>query len=135
MMTSPSALDAVQAALYARLTGDAELMALVSGVYDDVAEGTPYPYVALGESMETPDNTHDGKGRSTVVTLHVWSRYAGFTEATRIAGRLVELLDERPLNVTGRTHISTRFEFSQTLRDPDPRLRHVPVRFRVSTEQ
>lgn len=135
MTTASAALGAVQTALYERLTGDADLMALLTGVFDDVPEGTPEPYLVVGESIETPDNRHGNFGRQTVTTLHVWSRQRGFAEASAIADSVVRVLDHQPLSISGRRHIVTRFEFSQALRDPDPGLRHVPLRFRVVTEQ
>lgn len=134
-MTVASAVLAVQRAIFGTLTGDPELMARVSGVFDEVPEDAEFPYVVIGEATSTPRNTLTGHGRETVVTLHVWSRYQGFTEALEIADRITGLLDHQPLEVPGHTHIATRFEFSETLRDSDPRIRHVPLQFRVVTEQ
>jgi hypothetical protein len=37
--------------------------------------------------------------------------------------------------VVGRHHVVTRYEFAQTLRDPEPGIRHVVIRFRILTEQ
>lgn len=136
-MSAPyAALTPVQSAIYAKLTSDSMLMSMVTGVYDDVPEDVARPYVHLGESIETPDNAHGAFGRETVMTLHVWSEYRGFAEVNSIAYRLQELLDEQPLTITGCRHVATRFEFAQTLTDPDkPGLRHAPVRFRVITSR
>ncbi|MGK5529363.1 DUF3168 domain-containing protein [Streptomyces sp. URMC 129] len=138
-MTVPTTpLLAVQSALYARLSGDQVLADLApGGVLDYVPEDRPYPFVHLGEATEAPDNSHSTWGRQTTHTLHVWSRYRGFAQALAIAGRVVELLDHQPLTISGWHHLSTRYEFSQTLTDPDPSgmIRHVPVRFRITTER
>lgn len=135
-MTVPvTPLGPVQTAVYATLTGDQPLMGLVSGVFDEVPEGTAYPYVTVGEALEQPDNWLGGFGRQTVVTLHVWVDARGFAAATQITSRLVSLLDHQPLAVAGHHHVSTRYEFSQTLRDPEPGIRHIPIRFRILTEQ
>jgi len=132
-MTTP--LGPVQRAVYAALTADTELMESVTGVYDDVPEGTAYPYVRIGEALETPDNTHGAFGRQTVLIIHVWSEYRGFAETTDIAGRVVSLLDHQPLTIAGHHHVVTKYEFGQTLDDPDrPALRHGVLRFRVLTE-
>lgn len=135
MTRARSALADIQRAIYGVLSGDATLGVLVSGVYDDVPEDAAFPYVVLGESMETPRNSHSSFGRETVVTLHVWSKQAGFTEANAVLEELVALLDHQPLSIVNHHHISTRFEYSQTLRDPDPTIRHVPARFRIVTSQ
>lgn len=128
----------LQTALYQRLTApDADLGA---AVYDYVPEGdaASWPYVTIGEAIETPANAHDFIGRDTTVYLHVWSKYRGFTEANQVANRVNALLDHRPdeLDVgPGQEVTSIRFEFSQTLRDTDPQVRHVAIRFRIRTAQ
>jgi hypothetical protein len=127
----------VQAAYYARLTGDTELMDLISGVFDFVPEDRTYPYVVIGESTEVPDNSKDRLGRHTTQTLHVWSKYRGYSQGLTIAARITVLLDHQPLTIAGMHHVVTRFEFQQTLTDPEPSgdIRHIPMRFRTITEQ
>lgn len=136
-MTAPAPMLPVQTAVYARLTGDATLTGMISGVYDFVPEDVAYPFVVIGEALETPDNWHGGFGRETVITLHVWSQYQGYTQGLRIAARVTELLDHQPLAIAGLAHIATRYEFSQTLTDPEPPgdIRHVVLRYRIVTEQ
>lgn len=135
MPVSASVDGPLQDAVLALLQADTELTALVQGVFDWVEEGQAYPYVVLGESVETPDNTHDSHGSSTVITLHVWSRYRGFHQARTIASRLRALLEHRPLTITGHGHVATYFVSQQTLTDPEPPgdIRHVPISFRVLT--
>jgi hypothetical protein len=127
----------VQQAIYTLLTGNAALMDTISGVFDYPPEDDVYPYVTIGEAIETPDNSHDRFGRETVITLHVWSQYRGFAQALAIGAKITALLDHQPLTITGLDHIVTRHEFSQTLTDPEPPgdIRHVVLRYRVVTEQ
>ncbi|MEX1037861.1 MAG: DUF3168 domain-containing protein [Acidimicrobiia bacterium] len=132
----------IQTAIYVLLDADLDESGAgtlddlgVVGVFDEVPEGTNKPYVVVGEAYETPDNSHDRKGRRTVVTVHVWSDQQGFKESVEIADRIVDLLDHTPLTIAGWTHIATRFDFMQTLRDPDPDIRHVPIRFVVTAEE
>ncbi|MFE6223330.1 DUF3168 domain-containing protein [Streptomyces sp. NPDC057854] len=136
-MTAPSPMFPVQAAVYARLTGDEQLSALITGVYDYVPEDVAFPYVTVGEAIETPDNTVAGLGRETVVTLHVWTRARGHAKGLAIAARITALLDHQPLTLAGAHHVATRYEFGQTLTDPEPPgdIRHVVLRYRVVTEQ
>ncbi|WP_229713972.1 DUF3168 domain-containing protein [Streptomyces fuscichromogenes] len=131
------AMEAVQRAFYTRMAASTELMALVTGVWDQVPEGAQYPYVVLGEATETPDNAHAVIGRSTSTMLHIWSQHDGYAEALQILGVIAELFDHQPLDVPGLHHVSTHYEFSQTLTDPEPPgdIRHIPVRFRTRTEQ
>ncbi len=136
MPIAASADGPVQDAVLALLRADTELMALVTVVADWVKEKQPYPYVKTGESVETRDNTHDSHGSSTVITLHVWSQYRGYSQARAIASRLRALLEHRPLTIVGHRHVATYFVSQQTLTDPEPPgdIRHIPISFRVLTE-
>ncbi|MFM9643557.1 DUF3168 domain-containing protein [Streptomyces turgidiscabies] len=136
MPVSGSAVLPLQVAVLTALGADAELTSLVKGVFDSVKEGQAYPYVVIGDSVETPDNTHDSHGSVTVITLHVWSKYRGYAQALTIASRLRALLEHRPLTIAGHRHVATYFVSQQTLTDPEPPgdIRHVPVSFRVLTQ-
>lgn len=120
----------LQVALYQRLSG-----ALSVPVHDGPPEGSTYPYVVLGEVVETPRNAHDRYGAEVLATLHVWSQSDGYKEGLAIAADLRAALDHQQLVVAGHHIVSVRHEQTQTLRDPDPELRHVPVEFRITTEQ
>lgn len=136
-MTAPTSLWPVQTAVRAKLKADATLTALITNVYDYVPEAAAYPYIVIGEALETPALAHDRFGRHTVPTLHVWDQYQGFKRVLEIGARVNALLDHQPLTITGLAHVVTRFEFSQTLTDPDGDgdIRHLVLRYRVVTEQ
>ncbi|WP_340382328.1 DUF3168 domain-containing protein [Streptomyces sp. SS7] len=126
----------VRDAVLAALTADETLMGLVQGVKDFVREDEPYPYIHLGESVETPANAHDRFGSEVLQTLHIWSKYRGYAEALTIAARVLQVLDHHPLTVDGYVWTWTRFVSQQTLTDPEPPgdIRHVPMSFRIGTE-
>lgn len=146
-MSNPTATDVlgpVAVALYQRLAGDAPLVAFLGvdagrgldGVYDLVApEAAPTPYVVLGDGVETPRNVHGGYGAEVIVDLHVWDRSQSTSTVSSIANRLRGLLDHQPLTVSGHTVVAVRHDQTLTLRDPDPELRHLMVRIRITTEQ
>lgn len=135
MPESASAALAVQGAIRTRLLADSTLTDLITEVVDWVDDERPYPYVQIGEAIETPDNTHSSHGSQTQVTLHVWSKYRGFKEALTIASRLRALLEHQPLTIDGHRHVATYFVSLIPLTDPEPPgdIRHVPVAFRVLT--
>ncbi|MFJ8863613.1 DUF3168 domain-containing protein [Streptomyces sp. NPDC102451] len=137
MTTAPETMLPIQTAIYAVLSGDDVLTDAIAAVYDYLPEEVPYPFVVIGEAIETPDNSHDRYGRETVVTLHVWTQARGHTQGLTIAKRVTQLLDHQPLSIEGLDHVVTRHEFSQTLTDPEPpgTIRHVVLRYRVVTEQ
>lgn len=134
-MTARDTLGPLQTAIYVRLTGDATLMNLITGVFDHVPEGTDKPYVVVGEAFATPRNSQDRFGRRTAQNIHVWSDQLGYSQVNQIANRIIALLDHQPLTVTGHDVVLANFEFQQTLDDPDRRLRHGVVRFGLTTEQ
>ncbi|MFD6874533.1 MULTISPECIES: DUF3168 domain-containing protein [unclassified Streptomyces] len=126
-----SALWPLQRALYGRLTGHTPLTALVTGVYDEVPEDVTCPYVSLGSITEDVDDAHNQRGLETVVTLDVWSRYAGWAEASHVLAALDEALDRQPLTVDGFQDVSIAHQRHLQLRDPDPDIRHISVTYRV----
>lgn len=140
-MTAPvarSPIHPLQTALYNRLTGDTQLMGMVTGgVHDEVPEKAAYPYVRIGEHISTPDNHHGGYGREVLSTLHVWTKARGNAQGQRIADRIVGLLDHQPaaLTVGGHRVVAIRHEYDQALTDPTPGIRHHVLRFRIITDQ
>ncbi len=126
---------AIQEAVYARLSGDEQLAAMVKGVFDEVPEQVVYPYVTVGEAVETPFDTHDCYGAKVDTANHIWSDYRGYLQGNRIAGQIVALLARQPLDVDGHRVVTVKHRQTTPMRDPNPRLRHVVVRFQIITEQ
>jgi hypothetical protein len=121
----------LQQAVYAKLTGHAPLMALVTGVYDEVPETAVHPYVSIGSITELVDDAHNQRGLETSVVLHIWSKYRGFKEAATILTQLDAALDRQPLTVAGFTDVSIAHTQHTQVRDPDPDIRHINVSYRV----
>ena len=118
-------------AVYSRLTGDATLMGLVDGVYDDVPQDTAYPYIVVGEETTLNAGTKTLDGLEYTLTIHVWSRYRGLKETKHIMQRIYALLHTYDLAVTGASLVNLRQEFSSTFVDADGLTRHGVIRFRA----
>lgn len=136
-MTTPVALapfNELQKALYDTLSGG-----LAVSVLDDVPETQLRPWVTIGESIMTPDNWHGGFGWDALATVHVWTTSFGFKSALDIAAEIIALLDHQldalDLGSVDWYVLALRFVQLQTLRDPNPRIRHVPVQFRITIHQ
>ena len=88
------ALSPVSVGVYTALNV-AGLTALVTGVYDDVAQGTALPFVWY-EVQEPEDVRGFGTGGLPVVELrvHTFSSYAGGKDGQTIAQKVVELLKD-----------------------------------------
>lgn len=129
---------ALQAGLYSRLANDATLTALAD-VYDGVPEGVEPDYVVIGEFTASPDYAHGSHGRSTSCVLHTWTRAESHVPGNAIGARVAALLNHQHAAldalVAGHTVWRVEHEFSQTLDDPEPGIRHRIDRFRVWTRQ
>lgn len=122
----------VATAIYSRLTGDATLVGLVEGIYDDVPQDTAYPYVVIGEETTVNNGSKTLDGQEYTLTLHVWSRYRGFKEVKQIMERIYTLLHNYDLSATGASVANLRQEFTSTLMDADGLTRHGVIRFRAA---
>ena len=126
-----AALWPLQVAVVQKARSHNPLVALVSGVYDEVPEPAPFPYVSLGSITEIVDDAHNQRGLEATVVWHVWSKHRGFKEAALILAELDAALDRQPLTVDGFTDISVAHQQHTELRDPDPAIRHINVSYRV----
>jgi hypothetical protein len=143
MVTLPATSPAIplQTGIHTLLTGDANLMGLIGGVYDGPPENVDGDYLTIDESAETPDNTHSGFGSITLWTLRIWTKARGHRAGLLIEARVRELLDHQKaaldLLVDGHRVVAIRFATRGALVDPEPPgdTRHIPVTYRINTEQ
>lgn len=117
------------------------LAALVgSRIYDDVPQAPTYPFVWF-EMQEPRDMRGFGTGGLPEVDLrvHVFSTYQGTSEAQAIAKKVVELLKDQALSVSGYAQAGKVF-YDNTLVFSDQIIQGVKVReivaqFRVYVEE
>jgi uncharacterized protein DUF3168 len=95
-----SAIQPVQAAVFTHLAGDTTLTGLAP-VYDQVPQGTSYPYVEITELVETLDNTEGQQGRQVMVTVSAWDQTPGYKPLELILDNLLRLLDEDSVATLG----------------------------------
>jgi hypothetical protein len=136
-MASDTALNAVQTAIFTKLSADATLTGKAA-IKDHVAEEQALPYVVIGDDDELDWSTFARIGRDVAVTIHIWSSYQGWKEAASILSDVIRLLDypAAPLSITGwPTTAISLYDGSTKLRDPDGITRHIVARFRVYAEQ
>lgn len=125
-----SALHSVQKAVYSRLSSDVTLAAAVVGVFDDVPEGTGFPYVELGDTTEIPFDVFGKDGHEQTLTLHIWSQKSGMKEAQQIQGMINGLLHGYSLTVDNHSTVLLLHDGTNSQLDPDGVTRHLSVRFR-----
>ncbi len=131
-----SASFALQKAVFAKLTADAAMLALLGGprVYDEVPARAEFPYVTFAQTTERDWSTGTEPGQEHTITLHVWSRGRGRKEADEILSAAGAALHDQALTLTGFRLINLRHEFSDARRDSDGETFHGTARYRAVTE-
>lgn len=121
----------LQKAVYDALVGDSALSGMITGVYDDVPEGTGFPYVVIGDDTAINIGSKTVDALEHTLTLHVWSQYRGRKEVKEIMSRVYEVLHDYSLTMTNSVLVNLRQEFETTLVDGDGITRHGVMRFRA----
>ena len=122
----PSASWSLQQSIFAKLTADATLLALLGAprVYDDVPQGADLPYLTFGQSTARDWSTGSDDGNEHILTLHVWSQANGKRQAHEIMGAVRTALHDQPLTLS---RPPPRQPAPRVLRSPPrPRRRHHP---------
>lgn len=121
----------LQQALYERLTSNAPLMAMVSGVFDRVPDDTSFPYITLGDMAISDASALGTVGTDQRVDLHVWSREGGRKQAAAIMDSVYGLLHNANFSVTGQALVNARFSSSTIQLENDGWTYHGKMQFRV----
>ena len=132
----PSATWSLQQSIFSALTANAALTTLLGGarVYDDVPQGTDFPYLTFGQSTARDWSTGSDDGDEHILTLHVWSQGRGKKQAHAIMDAVRTALHDQALALAGHRLVNLRHEFSEARRDPDGALVHGITRYRAVTE-
>ena len=104
-MSTQTSLGEVDAAVYAKLTGDSQLVAMLAApllgtfaVFDfsAVPENQPFPYITLGDNDEKSLPAFGTRGYLTTHKNGIWdSQYGGFQKSQQILARMNYLLDQK----------------------------------------
>jgi len=103
----------------------------ITGVFDDVPEGTGYPYIVVGEESSNNVSTKSLDMHEHTLTIHTWSQYRGLKEIKVIMKQIYDTLNNASLNVSGGQAVNMKQEFLTTLVDADGITRHGIMRFRA----
>jgi len=126
----------VQQAVYNRLLDNNAVNESVDGrVFDEVPQGTEYPYINIGEDTAIAWDTDDSTGSESTLTLHVWSRKSGRREVKEIMRLIYASLHRAELVVAGAYVVLCDWEFSESFMDADGVTRHGVTRYRVILEE
>jgi truncated hemoglobin YjbI len=114
----------LQKAIYDRLSGDATLNNIITGVYDQVSADAVFPYVSIGEDNMTPRGTKNYNGENITTTLHCWSDYPGKKEAKQILDLMLQALTNTPLELSGFSLVLSKVDQMRVFTDIDGTTRH-----------
>lgn len=132
----PTSSWSLQQAVHAAISTDPGVVGLIGPprLFDDVPQGTPFPYLTLGQSIVRDWSTSTDTGDEHTFTLHVWSRASGRKEVHDILGALRAALHNRSLALAGHRLVNLRHEQCEARRDPDGETYHGILRLRAVTE-
>lgn len=131
------AANALLQAVHLRLSGDAELTAMVGrgGIIDRLLPRPVLPCVAYGEIDSRDYSTASERGEEHFLTIEVWSEEGGRRLAQDISVRILALLDDAPLVLGGgMTLVSLFYRSSRSVRQAKTRQFLTEIRFRAVTE-
>ena len=123
----------LQKTIFSTLNNDSTITSTFSAtVHDHVPQGTAFPYIVIGEETMTDDSSSkDIDFNEFTLIIHTFSRNRGRKEAKNIMARIYTLLHNATLSVTGATHVNTRFEFHDVIKENDGLTYHGVQRFRT----
>ncbi len=126
----------LQRAVHAALAADVAVLALLGGarIYDDVPQGTAFPYVSLAGFTVRDWATGTESGAEVVFTVNAWSRGAGHRQAHLLAEAVRTALHDAALALTDHHLVNLRHETSTTHRERDGDTYRIAARFRAILE-
>ena len=132
-----SAARALQEAVFAALSADAPLTALLGGakVFDGAPRNAEAPYVHLGEIVARDWSTATEVGTEILFAVVLWSRALGRSQGLLIGERVVALLHDAALDLDGFRLVNLRHVATETARVETPEGRRTVVRFRAVVEE
>lgn len=128
---------ALQEAVFARLSGDAGVTALVGGaVYDALPSGTvPALYVVLGSEDARARADGSGQGAWHRFTVSVVSDGTGFHAAKQVAAAVSDALVDADLSLSRGRLVALHFWRARARREGSGNLRRVGLTFRARVEE
>jgi hypothetical protein len=135
-MTVTPSLE-IQGFIVSRLKADADVMALVNGVYDVPPAspwGTKNAYISLGSTDMIPDDADCITGETHSVQIDVWSRSVGMPECKKICAAVKRSLHGADVEFAENALVQVECTMLRTMRDPDGLTNHGVLQFEFRIE-
>lgn len=122
----------IQKAVYARLTSHAPLLALVTGVFDEVPQSQAFPYVVIGGGMHQDWDTLGETGFECDLAIDVWDRaHRGRQTVKRAQDEIYAALHRQAYTVPGGGLVDSLIELTESFLDQDGVTFHGVQRLRL----
>ena len=109
--------------------------ALSIPVYDVAPQDSSFPYVTIGESLLSDNDTDTTINNLVSYTINVWSREYGFKETKTIQGEVKDALHLVTFSETGFSFTENYFLSSQSFTDQDGITRHGVQEFKLTIQE
>jgi hypothetical protein len=129
-----SAIWPLQVAIWNAILADATIAGKLKGqkIYSlrspesDVAT---LPHLVLGQSVETPERTFEGRGNRNVEDIHIWSGDLSKFEVVDLAADLERILDQVDLTLEGHVFCTGSLSTLMVMLDPSGKYSHAVCRY------
>ena len=126
---------ALQQAVFAVLTASDAVREIADDrIFDAVPRDAAFPYIVIGDDVETNAGTATDAGTEHVLAVHVWSRAGGRKEIKLAADAVRQCLDTTAPALSGHTLVDLRYLSADFARESDGETFHATLRFRAVTE-
>ena len=127
---------ALQEAVFARLTADAALAAIVGdAIHDAVPPGRPPDlFVLIGDERVRDRSDMTGRGALHEFTVSVVTTEAGFAGAKRAAGAVCDALIDAPMTLSRGRLVGLHFARARARRTDRGARRRIDLRFAARVE-
>ena len=102
----------LQKAVYEKLTGNSQLMAIISGVFDYPPQSAVFPFVNIGNATISEVLNLSGYITEYQFDINIFAREAGHKQTADIMEIIYGLLHNGTISVSGKTLVVMRFESS-----------------------
>lgn len=127
----------LRAAIVSRCAADPGLASLMGGsgaVHDEPPRGAPPLYALFGDVELRDLSTSGGSAHEQDLSIVIWAKPGSAAAAIAVADRLLELLDDAPLALSGQRLVSLSMTGLEARRDAETNLARVALRLRAVTE-
>lgn len=104
-------------------------------IFDDETRGAAYPYAVLERHETEPAGASLVDGQVHRITLAIYSRHGGRSEAKRLLGALRQAGENANLTLSGQRVVLVLAVYCDVLRAPNLRRFRSLIRFKLITEE